>query len=108
MQRQLSKMALATEQARTMVYQTAQALAAADQDSSKRPLMRINGAFGICSGGEVLEKSGRSTCETIECWLGGGGCAKPPFFLPFMPIRFLDALFLHVHSLQQRLLRLRS
>jgi alkylation response protein AidB-like acyl-CoA dehydrogenase len=41
MQRQLSKMALATEQARTMVHQTAQALAAADQDSSKRPLMRI-------------------------------------------------------------------
>lgn len=41
MQRQLSKMALATEQARTMVYQTAQALSASDTDATKRPLMRI-------------------------------------------------------------------
>ena len=41
MQRQLSKMALTTEQARTMVYQTAQALQASDEDASKRPLMRI-------------------------------------------------------------------
>jgi len=41
MQRQLSKMAVTTEQARTMVFQTAQALEAADQDASKRPLMRI-------------------------------------------------------------------
>ena len=41
MQRQLSKMAIATEQARTMVYQTAQALSASDADASKRPLMRI-------------------------------------------------------------------
>ncbi len=41
MQRQLSKIALATEQARTMVYQTAQALEAADRDPSLRPLMRI-------------------------------------------------------------------
>jgi alkylation response protein AidB-like acyl-CoA dehydrogenase len=41
MQRQLSKMAVTTEQARTMVYQTAQALEASDRDPSKRPLMRI-------------------------------------------------------------------
>lgn len=41
MQRQLSKMAVATEQARTMVYQTAQALTASDADPTKRPLMRI-------------------------------------------------------------------
>lgn len=41
MQRQLSKMAVTTEQARTMVFQTAQALEASDRDSSKRPLMRI-------------------------------------------------------------------
>ena len=41
MQRQLSKMAVTTEQARTMVYQTAQALVASDRDPSKRPLMRI-------------------------------------------------------------------
>ena len=41
MQRQLSKMAVTTEQARTMVFQTAQALEAADRDASKRPLMRI-------------------------------------------------------------------
>ncbi len=41
MQRQLSKIALATEQARTMVYQTAQALEAADHDPARRPLMRI-------------------------------------------------------------------
>jgi hypothetical protein len=41
MQRQLSKMAVTTEQARTMVFQTAQALEAADQDATKRPLMRI-------------------------------------------------------------------
>ena len=41
MQRQLSKMAVTTEQARTMVFQTAQALEAADKDASKRPLMRI-------------------------------------------------------------------
>lgn len=41
MQRQLCKMAVATEQARTMVYQTAQALEASDHDPAKRPLMRI-------------------------------------------------------------------
>ncbi len=41
MQRQLSKMAVTTEQARTMVYQTAQALEASDRDPGKRPLMRI-------------------------------------------------------------------
>jgi len=41
MQRQLTKMALTTEQARTMVFQTAQALEASDHDATKRPLMRI-------------------------------------------------------------------
>lgn len=41
MQRQLTKMAVTTEQARTMVFQTAQALEASDRDPGKRPLMRI-------------------------------------------------------------------
>ena len=74
MQRQLSKMALATEQARTMVYQTAQALAAADQDSSKRPLMRIMTPlikFRACRdarkvAGDAMEV--RGGCGYIEEW----------------------------------------
>lgn len=74
MQRQLSKMALATEQARTMVYQTAQALSAADQDSSKRPLMRIMTPlikFRACRdarkvAGDAMEV--RGGCGYIEEW----------------------------------------
>ena len=74
MQRQLSKMALATEQARTMVYQTAQALAAADQDPSKRPLMRIMTPlikFRACRdarkvAGDAMEV--RGGCGYIEEW----------------------------------------
>jgi acyl-CoA dehydrogenase len=74
MQRQLSKMALATEQARTMVYQTAQALSAADQDPSKRPLMRIMTPlikFRACRdarkvAGDAMEV--RGGCGYIEEW----------------------------------------
>ena len=74
MQRQLSKMALATEQARTMVYQTAQALAAADLDVSKRPLMRLMTPlikFRACRdarkvAGDAMEV--RGGCGYIEEW----------------------------------------
>lgn len=74
MQRQLSKMAVATEQARTMVYQTAQALAAADQDPNKRPLMRIMTPlikFRACRdarkvAGDAMEV--RGGCGYIEEW----------------------------------------
>ena len=74
MQRQLSKMALATEQARTMVFQTAQALAAADQDSNQRPLMRIMTPlikFRACRdarkvAGDAMEV--RGGCGYIEEW----------------------------------------
>ena len=74
MQRQLSKMAMATEQARTMVYQTAQALAAADEDPSKRPLMRIMTPlikFRACRdarkvAGDAMEV--RGGCGYIEEW----------------------------------------
>ena len=74
MQRQLSKMALATEQARAMVFQTAQALAAADQDASQRPLMRIMTPlikFRACRdarkvAGDAMEV--RGGCGYIEEW----------------------------------------
>lgn len=74
MQRQLSKMAMLTEQARTMVYQTAQALAASDQDPSKRPLMRIMTPlikFRACRdarkvAGDAMEV--RGGCGYIEEW----------------------------------------
>jgi alkylation response protein AidB-like acyl-CoA dehydrogenase len=74
MQRQLSKMAMATEQARTMVYQTAQALAAADEDPNKRPLMRIMTPlikFRACRdarkvAGDAMEV--RGGCGYIEEW----------------------------------------
>ena len=74
MQRQLNKMALATEQARTMVYQTAQALTAADQDAAKRPLMRIMTPlikFRACRdarkvAGDAMEV--RGGCGYIEEW----------------------------------------
>ena len=74
MQRQLSKMAMLTEQARTMVYQTAQALAAADNDPSKRPLMRIMTPlikFRACRdarkvAGDAMEV--RGGCGYIEEW----------------------------------------
>jgi len=74
MQRQLSKMAMLTEQARTMVYQTAQALAHSDQDPSKRPLMRIMTPlikFRACRdarkvAGDAMEV--RGGCGYIEEW----------------------------------------
>jgi alkylation response protein AidB-like acyl-CoA dehydrogenase len=74
MQRQLSKMAMLTEQARTMVYQTAQALAASDEDVSKRPLMRIMTPlikFRACRdarkvAGDAMEV--RGGCGYIEEW----------------------------------------
>jgi hypothetical protein len=74
MQRQLSKMAMLTEQARTMVYQTAQALAASDEDLSKRPLMRIMTPlikFRACRdarkvAGDAMEV--RGGCGYIEEW----------------------------------------
>lgn len=74
MQRQLSKIALLTEQARTMVYQTAQALAASDQDPAKRPLMRIMTPlikFRACRdarkvAGDAMEV--RGGCGYIEEW----------------------------------------
>lgn len=74
MQRQLSKMAMLTEQARTMVYQTAQALANSDLDPSKRPLMRIMTPlikFRACRdarkvAGDAMEV--RGGCGYIEEW----------------------------------------
>jgi hypothetical protein len=74
MQRQLSKMAMLTEQARTMIYQTAQALAASDEDVSKRPLMRIMTPlikFRACRdarkvAGDAMEV--RGGCGYIEEW----------------------------------------
>jgi len=74
MQRQLCKMAVWTEQARTMVFQTAQALQAFDQDSSKRPLARILTPlikFRACRDarkvtGDAMEV--RGGCGYIEEW----------------------------------------
>lgn len=74
MQRQLCKMAVWAEQARTMVFQTAQALQAFDQDSSKRPLARILTPlikFRACRDarkvtGDAMEV--RGGCGYIEEW----------------------------------------
>ena len=74
MQRQLSKMALWTEQARTMVFQTAAALQAFDQDDSHRPLARILTPlikFRACRdarkvSGDAMEV--RGGCGYIEEW----------------------------------------
>jgi len=74
MQRQLCKMALWTEQARTMVFQTAQALQAADVDNSLRPLARILTPlikFRACRDarkvtGDAMEV--RGGCGYIEEW----------------------------------------
>jgi len=74
MQRQLTKIAVTTEQARSMVYQTAQALDAADTDPSKRPLMRIMTPlikFRACRdarkvAGDAMEV--RGGCGYIEEW----------------------------------------
>jgi alkylation response protein AidB-like acyl-CoA dehydrogenase len=74
MQRQLSKMALWTEQARTMVFQTAAALQAFDQDESQRPLARILTPlikFRACRDarkvtGDAMEV--RGGCGYIEEW----------------------------------------
>jgi len=74
MQRQLCKMAVWTEQARTMVFQTAQALQAFDQDSSNRPLARILTPlikFRACRDarkvtGDAMEV--RGGCGYIEEW----------------------------------------
>jgi acyl-CoA dehydrogenase len=74
MQRQLSKMALWTEQARTMVFQTAQALQAFDLDASERPLARILTPlikFRACRdarkvAGDAMEV--RGGCGYIEEW----------------------------------------
>jgi alkylation response protein AidB-like acyl-CoA dehydrogenase len=74
MQRQLTKIAVTTEQARSMVYQTAQALHAADTDPSKRPLMRIMTPlikFRACRdarkvAGDAMEV--RGGCGYIEEW----------------------------------------
>lgn len=74
MQRQLSKMAVRTEQARTMMLQTAQALQAADHDDSQRPLARILTPlikFRACRdarqvAGDAMEV--RGGCGYIEEW----------------------------------------
>lgn len=74
MQRQLTKIALTTEQARTMVYQTAKALSAADADNRNRPLMRIMTPlikFRACRdarkvAGDAMEV--RGGCGYIEEW----------------------------------------
>ena len=74
MQRQLTKIAVTTEQARTMVYQTAQALAASDADPAQRPLMRIMTPlikFRACRdarkvAGDAMEV--RGGCGYIEEW----------------------------------------
>lgn len=74
MQRQLSKMALWTEQARTMVFQTALALEAFDRDEAQRPLARIMTPlikFRACRDarkvtGDAMEV--RGGCGYIEEW----------------------------------------
>lgn len=74
MQRQLLKMAVWTEQSRTMVFQTAKALQAFDQDESQRPLARILTPlikFRACRDarkvtGDAMEV--RGGCGYIEEW----------------------------------------
>ncbi len=74
MQRQLLKMAVWTEQARTMVFQTAQALQRADQDPAGKPLLRILTPlikFRACRDarkvtGDAMEV--RGGCGYIEEW----------------------------------------
>jgi len=74
MQRQLLKMAVWTEQARSMVFQTARALQAFDLDESKRPLARILTPlikFRACRDarkvtGDAMEV--RGGCGYIEEW----------------------------------------
>ena len=74
MQKQLTKIAVTTEQARTMVYQTAQALAASDTNIANRPLMRIMTPlikFRACRdarkvAGDAMEV--RGGCGYIEEW----------------------------------------
>lgn len=74
MQRQLSKMAVWTEQARTMVFQTARALEAFDRDDSKRPLARILTPlikFRACRDARKVAGDGmevRGGCGYIEEW----------------------------------------
>ncbi|GAA5232748.1 DNA alkylation response protein [Verticiella sediminum] len=75
MQRQLAKMAVWTEQARTMVFQTARALQAADADPAQRPLARILTPlikFRACRDarkvtGDAMEV--RGGCGYIEEWV---------------------------------------
>ena len=75
MQRQLAKMAVWTEQARTMVLQTAQALQAADADPAQRALARIMTPlikFRACRDarkvtGDAMEV--RGGCGYIEEWV---------------------------------------
>ena len=74
MQRQLTKMAVWTEQARTMVFQTAQALQRADADPAGKPLVRIMTPlikFRACRdarkvAGDAMEV--RGGCGYIEEW----------------------------------------
>ena len=74
MQRQILKMAVWTEQARTMVFQTAKALQAFDQNPSERPLARILTPlikFRACRDarkvtGDAMEV--RGGCGYIEEW----------------------------------------
>ncbi|MFW8567154.1 acyl-CoA dehydrogenase family protein [Orrella sp. 11846] len=74
MQRQLLKLAVWTEQARTMVFQTARALEAFDRDEAGRPLARIMTPlikFRACRDarkvtGDAMEV--RGGCGYIEEW----------------------------------------
>ncbi len=74
MQRQLTKMAVWAEQARTMVFQTAQALQRADEDPAGKPLVRIMTPlikFRACRdarkvAGDAMEV--RGGCGYIEEW----------------------------------------
>lgn len=74
MQRQLSKMAMWTEQARTMVFQTARALEAFDKDPQQRPLARILTPlikFRACRDARKVTGDGmevRGGCGYIEEW----------------------------------------
>lgn len=75
MQRQLVKMAVWTEQARTMVFQTARALHAADQDPSRKALARILTPlikFRACRDARKVTGDGmevRGGCGYIEEWI---------------------------------------
>lgn len=74
MQRQLCKMAVWTEQARTMVFQTARALEAFDRDAQQRPLARILTPlikFRACRDARKVTGDGmevRGGCGYIEEW----------------------------------------